>query len=551
MSQALRFWAGAPLALIISSIVLAAIFAASVPTARAANNSSVGLWLQDTDANAELDRIVLSIDNDARETWSVNGTPNFVVTQGGEPVTVSSVAISGSATADPVTVYILLDQSTTDVDTDGVNSNAVELAYVPAGGGASCANCLRDASGELAAIVAGDDSSAASDEIDGMAPRLVAQSPVNGAIEVFRDANVVMVFSEPINTSSASVTLAPGGDATRTWSVDNTTLTIDPTILLTNGTNTVSVESAYDMASSANAFGGFVSGVTESPWNFAVSTETSDQATQTVYGLTVTVPYVVEEWPAGVTMEIAWDWEGGAAMQNVNLYYSVDGGNSYTLIAKNAPNNGRYAWRLPEVDTDFAYIKVEGTDLVTVLASDVSAQFQIVTTEPAGEESDNFGVSPVTGETELITSVAVGDYIKSPYFDTVYYVDTGFVRRPFVDSQTYFTYQDSFATIKVVTDATLPTLAMGAPMLPNPGIVLIKIVSDDRVYAVTADGTGEAQLHWLPSETLAVELYGVDWSDYVIDIPVTLFGKYVSGSEVDSGFTVDLQNMKTRVEVNS
>jgi hypothetical protein len=146
------------------------------PVALAANDVSTGIQLADSDGDGELDLLQIFIDNDAGDTWVVNGTPNIVVTQGGEAVTVTSATIPGSATADPVVVYVQVNESTTDVDTNGVTTNAVELTYTQAGGGAGCTNCIRDGGAELTAIASGD-GSAASTESDAMQPVVASVSP--------------------------------------------------------------------------------------------------------------------------------------------------------------------------------------------------------------------------------------------------------------------------------------------------------------------------------------------------------------------------------------
>ncbi|MCH8049262.1 hypothetical protein IH979_00950 [Patescibacteria group bacterium] len=211
-------------------------------------------------------------------------------------------------------------------------------------------------------------------------------------------------------------------------------------------------------------------------------------------------------------------------------------------------------------------MKVEATDLAEVLDTDISdvmfiidgvANAEGIYGEPAKEEtsipSDQMGTSPVTGEMEDITAVNAGDYISSPSFSTVYYVDSNMVRHPFMDAQTFYTWQDSFDVIKTVTDATLSTLDLGVSMLPKPGVVLVKIQSIAKVYAVeeNPDDMLMPNLRWITSEATATDIYGADWADYVIDISSTLFGYYGSGDDVNSAsdISVDLTMMKKREEL--
>ncbi len=131
-------------------------------------------------------------------------------------------------------------------------------------------------------------------------------------------------------------------------------------------------------------------------------------------------------------------------------------------------------------------------------------------------------------------------------------MDAESTRRPFTDSQTFFTWQDDFSTVLTVTDATLPIYSLGAPMLPKPGVVLMKIVSDPKVYAVETDpsDSNKAIIRWVPDEATATAVYGSDWADYVIDVDVTLFARFTKGSDISSGYNADLSIMKKRVDLH-
>ncbi len=165
---------------------------------------------------------------------------------------------------------------------------------------------------------------------------------------------------------------------------------------------------------------------------------------------------------------------------------------------------------------------------------------------------DSTGISPVTGELEVITSVSAGDYIKSPSFSTVYYVTESGGRRAFIDVNSYFTWADSFDEIKAVTDATLSTLPLEGMMLPKSGVVLIKIQSDARVYALEENANDEFSpyLREITTELIAHEMYGANWADYVIDFEPTYFGRFESGEDISEAEEVDTSIMRTRQELS-
>ena len=153
--------------------------------------------------------------------------------------------------------------------------------------------------------------------------------------------------------------------------------------------------------------------------------------------------------------------------------------------------------------------------------------------------------SPLTGELEEVTFVEAGSYIRSESFDTVYYITNDFQRRPFYNAQTFFTWHDTFDNVVFTTDATLPLLPLGSPMLPKAETVLVKIQSDARVFALGASDEDEGDLlRWIPSEDVAIELYGDDWSDYVIDLPPTLFPRFGEGQDMDRNEIVDKGALK-------
>ncbi len=551
-------------------------FVMTAGQAQAANDVSLGLSLQDPNSNGEINRIVLSIDNDAADTWVVNGTPGFTVTQGGSGITVSSVAISGSATADPVVVHITLDEADADldVDTDSVNSNAMEVVYVQAGGGAACTNCLRDGGAELTAFATGD-SGAPNTEVDAAAPLIVSQTPASAASGVTKYTSVVITFSEPINTSTDAIASSPVVTLNSTWSNSDKTVTLAPSPSWANSTTyTITASTAADVAASPNAFGGAISGSTVHPWSFSTASTTGyTPPTVVPSSIDLSSPEAGDDYVTGNVMNIRWEYGGSAVIGVVNLYYSVDGGMTFTQIVKGATNDGSYDWTVPDISTIMGHIKIEGTDGVEVMASDLSDAFSVNAGQVGDDEEDEdgedvedtdedaeeeaiengevTGVSPVTGQMEVITDVDPGDYIRGSSFDTVYWVDSDMVRHPFYDSQTYFTYQSSFSGIVEVSDATLSTLTLGSPMVPKAGVVLVKIRSVAKVYALAKNSQGETELRWVASETVATEMYGSNWASYVIDIDVTLFDEFAMGDDIDEAMEVDTSIMKTRVKLNS
>ncbi|HCC83902.1 TPA: hypothetical protein DEP96_03565 [Candidatus Uhrbacteria bacterium] len=443
----------------------------------------------------------------------------------------------------------------TDANDDKVRVDATtgiagtETAYLNV-----TAAAIRDVAGNR--IVAADNTGT---EADKAAPILMSTSPLNAAVSVSKTAVVTMTFSEIV----ASMTFSIVGQSTADYTKNTTAaaVTLTPIGAMAGGYHAITVLTAPDAAT--NAYYG-VTGAAVNPFHFTVisSSNVDDVATPASYTMLVTAPNGGENLVGGATQNITWSSSqtNSSAMNNVNISYTTDAGLTYTTIANNEANDGTYSWTVPSIDAAMVFVKVVGTDLVSELASDSSdSEFSIAVSATATPDetvtapsTGTTGVSPLTGEEENISVVAYGDYIKGAGYDTVYFVDWAsdgvtLVRRPFNDSQTYFTYQSNFSVLSTVTDATLPTMSLGSPMMPKPGVVLVKITTVNKVYAIGTSG----ELRWVTSEELASSIYGSNWSDYVIDIPDTLYPRFMHGTDITTDENIDVSGMKTRAEVNS
>lgn len=157
--------------------------------------------------------------------------------------------------------------------------------------------------------------------------------------------------------------------------------------------------------------------------------------------------------------------------------------------------------------------------------------------------------SPYTGETEDVSAVEAGWYVRGMSSPAVYWIDADLHRHPFWDAQTFFTWADSWDEVVWVTDATLPSLPIDSAILPRPGSVLVKIQSEAKVYAVEADADGNAVLRWISTEDVGVALYGADWADFVIDVEPTIFVKYAVGDDMSADDVVDRSLLRTRASL--
>lgn len=158
------------------------------------------------------------------------------------------------------------------------------------------------------------------------------------------------------------------------------------------------------------------------------------------------------------------------------------------------------------------------------------------------------------GEEEEVESaqnengIQVGDVVTSDVASSVYYISQPGERRPFINEAAYFTHFDSFDAIETVENDVFSDFALTGLMLPKAGVVLVKIQSDPRVYALEENPSDAfaPRLREIATEEIAVQMYGENWADFVIDIEPTFFTRFAKGDIITSPIPVDTSIMKTR-----
>ena len=422
---------------------------------------------------------------------------------------------------------------------------------------------------------------------DSAGPVITNIAPAHDETNVSQQEDIVVTFSEAITTGSAAYTITddPGGTS-NAWTSGDTILTISHDQFQGSTDYIFEMTAAPDASGQTVALAGAISGVTNpatfttaSAGGVSVSSSAPDPSISHTDDEGNALDSISESSNAAGSgtcetglnpgEDIALSWSSNSSVNLVNLYYSTDAGSTYSLIEGPITNTENYSWTIPsDIAGSTLQFKIEGTDLAEITAtfetescvlngaddgteSDDTTDAEDSTSEVTEPTTGETGYSPVTGELEDISVVNAGDYIRSSYFSTVYYIQADgddLVRRPFMNAQTFFTYQDDFSSVKTVTDATLSTIDLGQPMLPNPGVVLIKIQSDPKVYAIDTDGV---TIRWITTEDIATTLYGDNWNEYIIDIEATFFPRFTRGSDIEQpdDFTSAGKSMKTRQEL--
>lgn len=122
---------------------------------------------------------------------------------------------------------------------------------------------------------------------------------------------------------------------------------------------------------------------------------------------------------------------------------------------------------------------------------------------------------------ESASAVTAGTLIKGSG-PAVYYYATDGRRHAFPNEQTYFSWYSDFSGVTVVSDSVLASIKLGSNITYHPGVRLVKIKTDPKVYAVGPGGT----LHWVQNEVVAKTLYGADWNKKVDDVDEAFFVNY-------------------------
>ena len=120
-----------------------------------------------------------------------------------------------------------------------------------------------------------------------------------------------------------------------------------------------------------------------------------------------------------------------------------------------------------------------------------------------------------------------GDLIKASTPAVYYYASDG-KRYVFPNEKTFKTWYSDFSSVKTITDAELGAITIGGNVTYKPGVKLVKITTDPKVYAVAANGT----LRWVSTEAVAIALYGASWGTLVQDVSDAFFVNYTVGTAI-------------------
>ena len=112
----------------------------------------------------------------------------------------------------------------------------------------------------------------------------------------------------------------------------------------------------------------------------------------------------------------------------------------------------------------------------------------------------------------------------------VYYLGADGKRYVFPNEKTYKTWYSNFSGVTTVSSTEMSSYSIGGNATYRPGVKLVKITTDPKVYAVASNGS----LRWVTTAAIAESLYGSSWASMVEDVPDAFFVNYTVGSDVNA-----------------
>ena len=138
---------------------------------------------------------------------------------------------------------------------------------------------------------------------------------------------------------------------------------------------------------------------------------------------------------------------------------------------------------------------------------------------------------------------ASGRLIKLASSSAVYYLGADGRRYVFPNEKTFRSWFPSMPSVRTVSRAEMATYQLGGNVTSRPGVRMLKIQTDPKIYAVSRNGL----LRHVTSEAVAAALYGPDWNTKIDDISEAFFINYRVGPAIQEVFDYDPSAEKGRV----
>ncbi len=162
---------------------------------------------------------------------------------------------------------------------------------------------------------------------------------------------------------------------------------------------------------------------------------------------------------------------------------------------------------------------------------------------PSSDVLECFGCDPDQPISRVtVQPIPAAGLIRGVSTRAVYLIQNG-KRWSFPSERVYKSWYADFNAVVVVSDADLATVPLAGNVTYRPGVRLVKLQTDARVFAVSRYGV----LRHIASEAAARDLYGDAWATLVDDILDISFGNYLEGADISSSSDFD---RTTESEIN-
>lgn len=177
----------------------------------------------------------------------------------------------------------------------------------------------------------------------GVPPTVVSTVPANGATGVSLGQNIVITFSEPMNTAtvifgtSFTISPNPGGSWSFVWGGGNSVVTFSHSLLFSHNTYVCTVTTAVTDVAGNHMLSNYVWSFTTLAPAFTTATGPTSATPTKVTGVTITYTYA-------------------SIPTSVNLYYTMNGGTTWTLAGNDVTVDGSYFYTITSGSGTYGWI---------------------------------------------------------------------------------------------------------------------------------------------------------------------------------------------------
>lgn len=130
----------------------------------------------------------------------------------------------------------------------------------------------------------------------------------------------------------------------------------------------------------------------------------------------------------------------------------------------------------------------------------------------------------------LAVYCVAGSLIRTPLSSATYYCGSDGKRYVFPNARIFASWYSDFSGVQTILPGEMANIPLGGNVTYRPGVKLVSVQTDSRVYAVDRDGT----LRLMITPAIAAKYYGSAWAKNVDGIPEVFFINYKIGNPVSN-----------------